>query len=390
MVERVKLTSEFIDSLEPPSRGERWIADTVVRGFGIRLWSNNSGGHKAYAVRVSDRHGKARRKTYKPWERVHWRALWLVSDGVDDGKLFADALDDARQWAATQIKIYKKSQNQLAQSSESLQNYDNIARLVSNLSLETGTSSILAGLDSHVVSQVYKLRLLRASNFLPCQFKKQTLASLDMGKLINDLQVMKTPASTRLDLVTLLSKTYKAAAYFAPGLEPKFQSLRSLTQQWRSNTSSFGTELWLNSELPEKFHNYLMAEKNFWQQALCIATSFKTHLPIAVIMRSKWSQVDNGFWWPYRPEERKRWRAYRYHLKGDLQKVFKSLSTHSKQIPGGSAYLFPSPYNSDAHIVRIETMRKALVQEFNLPDISVLKIAEQCRELSLRNLQIDW
>ena len=42
MVVRAFLTSELIDQLEPPDKGELWIADTHQPGFGIRLWAGKS------------------------------------------------------------------------------------------------------------------------------------------------------------------------------------------------------------------------------------------------------------------------------------------------------------------------------------------------------------
>jgi hypothetical protein len=64
MVERRRLTPEFVHSVTPPERGERWIADTKLKGFGLRLWATRSGGNKAFAVRVLNANGHSIRKTF--------------------------------------------------------------------------------------------------------------------------------------------------------------------------------------------------------------------------------------------------------------------------------------------------------------------------------------
>ena len=51
-----------MNNLSAPAHGERWIADTEVRGFGVRMWSGNSKG-KSYAIRVKDKNGKMVRET---------------------------------------------------------------------------------------------------------------------------------------------------------------------------------------------------------------------------------------------------------------------------------------------------------------------------------------
>jgi hypothetical protein len=62
MAEQTKFTAEFVDSLIPPKKGERWISDTEVRGFGIRLWGGATSG-KSFAIRVKDKNKKTIRKT---------------------------------------------------------------------------------------------------------------------------------------------------------------------------------------------------------------------------------------------------------------------------------------------------------------------------------------
>jgi hypothetical protein len=66
-MERRYLTPEFIDRLVPPTRGDRWIADTSLRGFGVRLWAGKTRG-KSFAIRVRGKDGQTIREAILPAE----------------------------------------------------------------------------------------------------------------------------------------------------------------------------------------------------------------------------------------------------------------------------------------------------------------------------------
>ena len=80
MVQRAELSPELVFDLECPKMGELWIADTKVRGFGVRLWSTNSGGQKAFAVRTANLKGKIIRKTFDTEQAWHTRFGFSYAD----------------------------------------------------------------------------------------------------------------------------------------------------------------------------------------------------------------------------------------------------------------------------------------------------------------------
>src|ERR1700744_6452657 len=100
MAGQPSLTAESVDSLEPPLSGERWIADSQVKGFGLRLWSNRSGGSKAFAIRVSNKDGMVIRRTYDLAQSSAFRHSALRN--VPSYRL-GDSLGDARAWAKDEI-----------------------------------------------------------------------------------------------------------------------------------------------------------------------------------------------------------------------------------------------------------------------------------------------
>src|SRR5882757_10676330 len=98
MVERAELTAKLVFEIECPKAGERWIADTKVSGFGLRLWSTASGGRKAFAIRVSNLDSKKIRRTFDI-DTASRTKLDLAYSDRDDKFELGEYLDEAREWA---------------------------------------------------------------------------------------------------------------------------------------------------------------------------------------------------------------------------------------------------------------------------------------------------
>jgi len=88
------LTPKLVNSLSPPDRGEKWIADTAVPGFGVRLWATPSGGGKAFSIRATDADGKVVRKVFRP-------PSWWSFD--ENPRQLGEYLKSARYWARNEI-----------------------------------------------------------------------------------------------------------------------------------------------------------------------------------------------------------------------------------------------------------------------------------------------
>ena len=103
---RVKLTERYIAGIAPPSRGEVFVWDTEVPGFGVRLWGKS----KAYVVQVR-LYGRTRRKVLgRPGEvelsDARERAQKIkgaISDGRDP---FTEALRVREAWSLRDAMDY--------------------------------------------------------------------------------------------------------------------------------------------------------------------------------------------------------------------------------------------------------------------------------------------
>jgi hypothetical protein len=96
LVDRQTLTAELVNAITPPKHGERWIADTEIPGFGLRLWATSSGEGKAFAIRTFTHDHKIIRRTFNPrgsWEYSYALFLSLKPDEI------GSYLNSARRWA---------------------------------------------------------------------------------------------------------------------------------------------------------------------------------------------------------------------------------------------------------------------------------------------------
>jgi len=72
------LTKDYIDNLVPPKNGEVWIADTQIRGFGLRLYAT---GESSFCIRSKDLSGNAVRRTFNPYRDTE---NWYLRKWYDD------------------------------------------------------------------------------------------------------------------------------------------------------------------------------------------------------------------------------------------------------------------------------------------------------------------
>ena len=182
MVERAELTAKSVFEVECPEVGERWISDTKVSGFGLRLWSNASGGQKAFAIRISDLDSKKIRKTFDI--ETAWRTKLSFAYSDRDNKFeLGEYLDEAREWARDEIDRIK---GQPTIHDEQMLEHNAIRKRVRLLTLQRAANAILLGLRANNASQSYLDRLDK----LFALHVPETIRLTALGKL-NPKQVAK-------------------------------------------------------------------------------------------------------------------------------------------------------------------------------------------------------
>jgi hypothetical protein len=155
MVERRLLTPEFVHSASPPPHGERWIADTKLRGFGLRLWTNRSGGNKAFALRVLSADGFSVRKTFHLTGQWRTDLDFAYGDRKNTHGL-GEYLEDARKWARDEIDDEKC---RLTVSQEYEVDSEDASDRVQQMTLEAAAQSLIFGMRANGRSEKYVERL---------------------------------------------------------------------------------------------------------------------------------------------------------------------------------------------------------------------------------------
>jgi hypothetical protein len=176
MVERARLTPQLVFEATPPNHGERWIADTKVKGFGLRLWSTKSGGQKAFAIRVSDSSFRKLRRTFDLKNATETK--FDLRHSYRENKYgLGEYLDEARAWALNEIdKIKLRPTVQLEDWLERL----SAQRLVKSMTLQRAASALLNGLEANQASEAYRDQLSKLfALHIPDRMKRTTLEKLN-------------------------------------------------------------------------------------------------------------------------------------------------------------------------------------------------------------------
>jgi hypothetical protein len=188
MIERARLTPQQVFEATCPDRGERWIADTKIKGFGLRLWSTKSGGEKAFVIRVSNSASKKVRRTFDI-SRASGTKLGFRLLGRQPKYGLGDYLEDAREWAQNEID---KIKGRPTVQDENWSRRREAGKLVLALSLESAAKALLAGLETknasqRYIDQLYKLFALH----IPEKIKSTPLEKLNAKQVAKALVASK-------------------------------------------------------------------------------------------------------------------------------------------------------------------------------------------------------
>jgi hypothetical protein len=211
MVQRAELTPKLVFEIECPKTGELWVADTKIRGFGLRLWSTASGGQKAFAIRAANSDGKIIRKTFDTSKAWQTRLDFSYTDREDKFGL-GEYLEDARDWARDEIDRIK---GRLTGSEQAWIEYRTVGRLVRSLPLGRAGESLLRGLKLGHASQRYVDRLDKLfANKIPKALKETPLAKLKPKQVAKALVSADLSAGNVRTLRSFISQILEHGASF--------------------------------------------------------------------------------------------------------------------------------------------------------------------------------
>jgi hypothetical protein len=334
MVIRRHLTPTMVNELRAPTKGESWVADTAVRGFGVRLWNTQGGGQKAYAVRVSDNSGTSIRKTFinNPWD-----------DFFDDGdKSLGAKLEDARHWARAEIRQLKFAGDTehiwavAGQKAQSFIKRQSLARAAQELILRMR----LRGLSQRYVDRLDKL----FSTHIPYRLRTSELQNVNPSAVANALISEQVSGANARTLRSFLSQIYLEASASNHGFS-KFpeQLSKNYWKLWEKHRDVRYPEL---RKLKKKDYRRLfriLERTSSWQHGYAIRLYFKFGVPMQRLLAARWAQIVGDTWYPYAPDERLFWYAYGERLDEEALELIKKVHALASKNFEPSAFLFPSP-----------------------------------------------
>jgi len=362
MVQRRVLTSDFVNSVQPPPEGEVWIADIKIKGFGLRLFTSSRSG-KSFSIRVSDESGRSIRKTFD----LYGSPVYICATAEDRFRLeLGDFLDDARSWAQTEIEKLKSS---TLVEDENRRDRDEVGRLVRKITFQRAAESLIAGLYGRGRSQAYKTSLFSILKYIPDRLMRRALSEITPEEMAEALVDDRINPSNMTKLRSLIVQVFKQADDFGASSSEFLEQLSNhIKQRLKADYDPYSALDVLKRQDYERVLECLEKESTPWQQALCIRLYFEVGAPLSRVMSARWAQIYDGVWYPIMPSERKYWFLSREPLSGAATELIDRINTLVLRDFGETSFLFPSAHRgADAPIASIQPMWRRALSECGLP-----------------------
>jgi hypothetical protein len=348
MVERRLLAAKFVNRVRAPSDGERWVADTKIRGFGLRLWTIKGISGKAYGLRCVDVNGKAVRRTYTPSKRESLGAC----------------LEHARNWARDERDRLK---DRLTVHQEYRINHSRLEYAFSRLTLRQLADAKLRGMRTRGLTEDYVTQCDKLfSHCVPLRLQRKRLSSLkseEIAKCIKRLD--SSPGKARV-LRAFIGQILESSKEFHPG------AWRLLKESHRLYTPDYGarrlyeTSPALNEQTLSLLFTRLSAEQESPLQALFVRLLFEFDVPYERLLRAQWQQFEGFLWYPWSRSERKFSRMHRRRVEPWTVPILKRLRTEASKFAPESRFLFPSPISQSGHMRVFEAFWLRVAREVGL------------------------
>lgn len=351
MVERAILTPRLVENLEPPMSGELWVADTLQKGFGLRMWRSPVGEpRKAYCIRRQDQCGKSIRRTFESWKgaaqfRVdNW---WDFRKGRSDPTL-GELIPYARSWAHDELS---KLRGLPTLGEEEFQQREIGKRRASILTLRRSVEKAIGGMKRQELTQSYvdrleKLFFLHVPKHVADK-KIADITSAEIETIFTSSEI--TPGNLRL-LRPLIGQALEIPRRFGVKTHVSSYDFRDMDSKDEDDfIRSYSTYKWSTQQY-EQFFLILESENIYWQQAICLRLYFQFSCPLSRLMAARWDElkevtsrssarlqsnpVPHLEWW-YQPE-RRRWAPIRSKELDLLRRCYQGGEGL------GSPYWFPS------------------------------------------------
>ena len=359
MVQGRFLTPDFVNSVQPPAEGEVWIADTKVKGFGLRLFASDKFG-KSFAIRVHDETGRLVRRSFSK-SLIHRGRPRSFHEEIELGEL----LEDARSWARQEINELKHLN--LAEE-EDRKDRAEVAHLVREMTFKRAAENLIKGLRARGRSPAYTTSLFGILKYIPDRLMQKTLAEITPEEMAEALVNNGIDPGNMGKLRSLVVQVFKRADDFGAGLSEFREELSNyIGHRLNADYDPYPDLRRLKRRDYERVLECLERESTRWQQAMCIRLYFEVGAPLSRVMAATWSQIYDGVWYPYLPAGRKYWFVSREPLSDFAAQLIDRINTLVLRDFGEARFLFPSAHrDDDVPIASIEPMWRSALSECGL------------------------
>lgn len=298
MPERLILTPKLVDQAEPPQRGERWIADLKLRGFGLRLWrSPNGEPKKAYVVRAKHINGRTVRKTapfdenFSNWYRDNRIQFRLRGEYREP--TFGELLPYAREWASERLREFRGLPT-IAEEEAQQEEYRAVKRSqIANLSLAEIVDLELRRMAVRNTDQAY----IDRANKLFYRYVEENYRTKNITKITADdiqefLSNSEITESNFNVLRPLIGRAFKLAQFYGRIDTLQQWDISDLQRAAQGAEAAPDIGEWSPSDLDD-FQRLILQLDAPWQSRLLINVSLSMRrVPLSRLLAARWDQVE--------------------------------------------------------------------------------------------------
>jgi integrase len=297
---------------------------------------------------LRDQFGVLVRESFKPGQddpSYLWPRGWERSFGA--------YLETARQWARDRIAIH---QGEPTSEDLRIRSWDVRKRRILSTSLGKAFDQRIAELRKRSRNHSYVDHLdMLVHQHIPIDIRELTFANIPVSELADSITRPSISYGNVKVLRAFVGGVFKAASKDYGPLHGELEALqeRCLANLEARTEPPYPAILNITSDDYLRFFA-LIEEDKAWRQALAIRLYFATGAKMQQVLAARWSDIVDGTWYPFTPNDRKLWYESRERLSEDAQGVMDLVAACHAKEGLQSPYLFPSKDDAQKPITSIQ------------------------------------
>ena len=296
MVTRIFLDEGSVEFAQVPSIGERWISDTKVKGFGLRLFNSKSAPTKRFCIRTVDKQGKSVRKTFNEWTaRYEHYQKWQWKHAFSDEKPEFNWNEpigrysaEARKWATNEIWLLKGLRTVATEDQDRATDF---SEKLKEITLDRSVQAVLANYRKMKMSTAYVDKLDKLFvTLIPADLRNKMMRDIseaDALKIHQSINLLPGNRRTMMPFLGRVFEVYQALARGRNEFAIAKDHLRRAPIERRFNFQIDGR----NADKIQHLAHLLETESVNWQQGICLRLYLAGHFPLSRFLAARWDQL---------------------------------------------------------------------------------------------------